>query len=238
MSYRRRSNKANPVSAVKPPFISYNPHDEKNSPVMKNENIIITSIDPGIVNCGIYVGCYNTKTKSHQSIFLSRLEFRKDEESHYVNSLKKLEELEKENKFFSNSHYILIESQMAISYNNTRMGQHLISFFITSLRNKGNRPLIIEINSQSKTRLLDCPKGMKKPEYKKWCKEKALSLLQEREEKDHEEAFINCIKVAKKSDDMGDSVCQYYAWICILKGEAVQTPFPFSREGESLNIRE
>ena len=43
---------------------------------------------------------------------------------------------------------------MAISYDNTRMGQHLITFFMTFLKNKGNRPIIIEFNSQSKNKVI------------------------------------------------------------------------------------
>jgi hypothetical protein len=66
---------------------------------MRNQNILITSIDPGIVNCGVYVSCYNTKKKSHESLFLSRLTFNR-EKNHYVESLKQLNELEENHGFF------------------------------------------------------------------------------------------------------------------------------------------
>jgi len=226
MAYRRqfRFSKNNPVGFSKPPFASFNCHT-RDAPVMRNENMVITSIDPGIVNCGIYVDCINTKTGKQKSLYLGKLEFN-DGENHYTTSISKLDKLEEEQKFFSSSHYIVIESQMAISYDNTRMGQHLISYFITKLRDKGNRPLVIEFNSQSKTRLLECPKGMKKPQYKKWCKEKAIEILKNREE-ESENKFIEILEKTKKADDMGDSICQLHAWLMVMNGEAVKVPKPF-----------
>ena len=99
---------------------------------------------------------------------------------------------------------------------------------MTMLKNKGNRPIIIEFNSQSKTRLLGCPKGLKKPEYKVWCREKASELLKSREN-ESEEKFINCLEKAKKKDDMGDAVCQCEAWLMVYSGEAITVPKPVSR---------
>ena len=134
-----------------------------------------------------------------------------------------MDKLEEERKIFSSSHYIVIESQMAVSYDNTRMAQHLITYFTTKLKDKGNRPLVIEFNSQSKTRLLGCPKGMKKHQYKKWCKEKAVELLKERNE-EKEQKYIDIITKTKKADDMGDAVCQYYAWKMVMDGKAIEVP--------------
>ena len=228
MAYRRfhRFNKNNPVGLGKPPFATFNPHT-KDAPVMRNENMIIVSIDPGIVNCGVYINCINTETNQETSIYMARLEFNR-EENHYSSSLKVLDQLEDSEKYFSSAHYIVIESQMAVSYDNTRMAQHLITYFMTKLKNKGNRPLVIEFNSQSKTRLLDCPKGLKKPQYKKWCREKAISFLEERKNK-KEEKFITCLKVVNKGDDMGDAVCQMYAWMKVMRGESIQIPQPVMR---------
>jgi len=214
------------IGNLKPPFCEYSSHDYE-APVMRNQNMLITSIDPGIVNCGIYVSCYNTQKKTHESLFLSRLTFNKDS-NHYIESLKQLNEIEEKYGFFSNSHYIVIESQMTISYDNTRMCQHLITYFLSSLKDKGNRPLIIELTSQAKTRLLECPKGLSKYQYKKWCANKAILHLEERKN-DKEEKFVEKIKGSKKKDDMGDAICQYYAWLKIMDGEAIQPTLPIKR---------
>ena len=82
-----------------------------------------------------------------------------------------------------------------------------------------------------KTRLLGCPKGLKKPEYKVWCREKAIELLKSRGER--EEKFINFLKNSKKKDDMGDAICQCEAWLMVYKGEAIQVPKPVVRQKET-----
>lgn len=218
--YRRYAKfvKYQPVNG-KPPYAVYSAHSHE-SPVMNNDNIIITSVDPGIKNCGVYVNCFNTKTKDHTSILLTRLDFSKStEDNHYVSCVKRLDELEKQHEYFSKSHYIVIESQMTISYDNTRMGQHLITYFMTKLKNRGNMPHVIEFNSQAKTRMLGCPKGMKKQQYKRWCKQKAIEFLSSRSNQEHEKEFSRQIKTATKGDDMGDTVCQCYAWIMLLEGD-------------------
>lgn len=230
--YRKFSNKKNPTSYnVKPPYIIYNPHEGPaplNSPNEK-EKITITTIDPGRVNCGIYIGNYYLDEKKYWSKYLARLNFVKTEEEkcQYAESVKILDKLEEDYSYFSQSHYIIIESQMAISYENTRMGQHLISYFLTKFKDTGKRPLIIEINSKIKTKLLGCPEKLTKYKYKKWCREKALELLKEKSlEQDNKNKFIDLINKNKKSDDMGDVICYFEAWTKIMEGELNQVPMP------------
>jgi hypothetical protein len=228
MAYNRykKYNKNKQIGNLKPPFCEFNPHNYE-APVLRKEHMIIVSIDPGIVNCGIYVGCYDTIKKTHRSLYLSKLTFNGND-NHYVESIKKLQELEEKHALFSNSHYIVIESQMTVSYDNTRMCQHLITYFMTSMVDKGNRPIIVEITSQAKTRLLECPKGLSKYQYKKWCTNKALAYLGEGEEEE-EKPYIDIIKKSNKKDDMGDAICQYYAWMKIFHGEAIQPTMPVKR---------
>ena len=224
-SYRKFSKNSKKKSS---PYAEFNPHTVE-SPVMRNKNIIITSIDPGIVNCGIYTAAYDTETLKIKSIYLEKLVFNR-EGNHYLDSLKQLLELEDNHKIFSSSHYIIIESQMTVNYDLVRMGQHLISFFLTKLKNQGNRPLVIEISNQAKTQLIDekKPKGLTKYQYKKWCTEQAIVFLNEKggeEEKD----YIHKLETSKKKDDMGDSVCQFMAWIKIMEGEYSRPTLPIKR---------
>ena len=119
MSKRRftRYSKMNPVGALKPPFKAFNPHTYE-SPVLRNENMIITSIDPGIVNCGVYVNCLNTKTNVKKSLYLARLEFNKTAE-HYTESIRKFEELEEKHSYFSShsiQHVLLLHLRVKIKY--------------------------------------------------------------------------------------------------------------------------
>ena len=216
--FRRYSKVAREPVNGRPPYKVFNIHSYP-SPLCKNDNIIITSIDPGIKNCGIYVNCFNSKTKEHTSLFLGKLNFTQEDENRYVNSIKQLDAFEREHEYFSKSHYIVIESQMTISYDNTRMGQHLLTYFTTKYKNRGNMPHVIEFSSQGKTRMLGCPKGMKKQDYKRWCKKKAIEFLDQRKNKEHEKVFSDTIKQATKGDDMGDCVCQCYAWVMYLEGD-------------------
>lgn len=228
MSYRSRNKfqKTAVNSVLKNPFSEFNPHDYE-SPVMRTENIITISIDPGIVNCGVYIDCYNTVTKTHKSLHLARMNFKKSD-NFYIECMKKLDELENEFKFLTSAHYIIIESQMTVSYDNTRMAQHLITYFCTKLKNRGNRAIIIELSSQAKTKFLDCPRKMKKYDYKKWCKQRAIDFLKEIDSEE-ESKFISCLELIKKGDDMGDSICQYYAWKKIFDSKLYSFSLPVKR---------
>lgn len=214
-------NKA--IGNARPPYLEYNPHTDK-APIMKNENILVVSIDPGVTNCGIYVGYYNTKTEVHKSLHLDRMEF-KDGLNPYITSLEKLNDLEKDYCYFSAAHYIVIESQMHNVTLNTRMCQHLITYFCTKYKDKGNRPLIIEIAAQAKYRMLECPMGLDKHSRKKWAPKKAVELLEERKCED-ELIYISEIRSSPKRDDMGDAVCQYYAFFKMLSGEFGKPTMP------------
>ena len=189
----------------------FNPHDLQGEPIIDKE-VIVVSIDPGIVNCGIYICKKDIKTKKKTSLYLDNMKFCEgmaEAENFYYNSLKFLDTLEAETHLLSSAHYIIVEAQMRHN-RNTRVGQHLMTYFMTRLRNKGNRPWIIEITAKAKTNSLGCPK-MDKPAYKKWCANRAIDLLQQRKSKD-ERMFISSLRNAKKKDDMGDVICQYEAW--------------------------
>lgn len=225
MPYRRKKyfaqNKA--IGNARPPYIEYNPHTLK-APIMKNQNILVVSIDPGITNCGMYVGYYDTETEKHRSLHLERLEFN-DSTNQYISSLEKLEQLEKSCMYFSSAHYIVIESQMHNVTTNTRMCQHLITYFISKYKDKGNRPIVVEIAAQAKYRLLGCPMGLDKPTRKKWAPNKAIELLEARE-CEEELVHITEIRSSTKRDDMGDAVCQYHAFFKMLNGEFGKPTMP------------
>jgi len=228
--YQRRGAKDPIDGALASPFNIFNPH-EGNAPIYDGESIIIVSIDPGIKNCGVYIFKYNMLNGRKRSLYLARLQFNQEENNHYISSIKKFEALENKSHILSRSHYIVIEKQMAISTQNTRMGQHLITFFCTFLRNKGKRPIIMEFSNQAKTKLLKCPSKMKKPDYKKWCHRKAVELLESRDNEE-EEKYIERLTVAKKKDDMGDAICQGETFIMSIETDFYVYPKPQKKEKE------
>jgi hypothetical protein len=178
------------------------------------EIIIVCSIDPGIKNCGIYIGSYNIKTDESESLHISKRCFGKNWMKGCIEELSKSEE---EDNLFSMCDYIVIESQLKVNYKTTLLMQTMITCLGMLTLNKGNKPLIIQISSQYKTRFFNCEpkkKGEKSSVYrrriKKWASEKAMELIKEQIYKD----FIISLK---KKDDVCDSICQYFAWLKILQ---------------------
>ena len=131
--------------------------------------------------------------------------------------------------------YILIESQLPINYDMVRMSTHIISFLMMNLENKGCKPMICEVDAYFKSRILNAPKKMTKPELKKWCREYALELLQKRGDT---VAYDSMVK-AGKQDDMGDVVCYCEGWWKALN-EGIQPVKPpiggFSMEKEAVPV--
>ena len=194
-------------------YTIHNPHDDQEIDYEIKDTFQATVIDPGRVNCGIYVAKYYKDTGKQWTKYLANEEFipsKCKNKNPYSESIRILDQLEENYSFFSKSNYIIIERQMTISTSNTRIGQHLISYFMTRYKNSGERPIIIEINSTTKTQMLGCPPKLKKPEYKKWCKEKAIELLNTNSmDLDNKNKFIDLMRYNKKDDDMGDVVCYF-----------------------------
>ena len=218
MAYRRlgRFNKKAPT-AVKAPYMIFSCHDDElESPIYNslevskfygrpNETFIqIMAIDPGIKNCGVRIE-RRWSSGAVETVMLARLNFLISDSAptntiYYTNAIKVLRNYL---PIMELCQYILIESQLPINYDMVRMSSHIISFLMSHLANKGCRPLIYEVDTYFKSRILNAPPKMSKPELKKWCWEYALNLLKNRGDM---EAY-NTIKNAGKQDDMGDVVC-------------------------------
>ena len=79
---------------------------------------------------------------------------------------------------------------------------------MSSLENKGCKPMICEVDTYFKSRILKAPPKMTKPELKKWCRDYALNVLKERGDM----TAYNAIESAGKQDDLGDVVCYCEGW--------------------------
>jgi hypothetical protein len=171
-------------------------------------------IDPGVRNCAVRIANYNIISGKITTVLQKIFDFTKtkkgDEERvgretfHYTNMNSVLSEYV---DYFIWSHYIVIESQLPINYDLVRMSQHLISFFTHKIADKGYRPLIIEIDAKMKSQPFGAPK-MKKPELKKWCRNKAIEILTARGDVETANFIASC----KKADDHGDTVCYEEVW--------------------------
>jgi hypothetical protein len=201
------------VDAPKPPFSVYyshtNPHPKKYIGQEGKEEINCLVIDPGSVNCGFFMFSFTPDGKKIFPLSVKRLQFRekgvRDENMHFTESIKIFDGL---SQYIEKCHYIIIESQIGFAYNNIRISQHFISYFMTRYKDKGNFPLIVELNSKDKIRLLGC-KERKKDDYKKWSVERASKFLKE-------EFIFNqeCIDAFEegKQDDKADSICMGFVF--------------------------
>ena len=102
---------------------------------------------------------------------------------------------------------ILIEKQMGFGKQHNTLGlriaQHCLSYFLIRYH---KFKLIIEYPAYNKTQILGAPKGMSKPERKKWAVAKAKEIIR---------CPIAMEKWAsfKKKDDVSDCVCMCFSYL-------------------------
>lgn len=187
----------------------------------------ITSIDPGIVNLGLYIGFFwdNGTVSSHT---LETLNFAEADRSGEKISIQKydqaIEMLDEYLPIIENTHYVVIESQLTTNPDAVRMLQHLITYFTLRLKDKGCKPIIIEFSSLLKTKSLGGPVGKKKgqtadkakKERKEWCRAKAQEIFETLGDPFLERVVKKRAKRGEgksKYDDKGDVVCQFWAFL-------------------------
>lgn len=121
-------------------------------------------------------------------------------------------ELDKYKELFDRCDTIIIEQQMSFKKaQNTmaiKLGQHCFSYFTLRypLTRVGNivfdcRKEIIEFPAYYKTQIIGAPKGMSKPERKKWAVEKTRDIFKLRGCEDYFDGI-------KKKDDLADTFLQ------------------------------
>ncbi len=115
--------------------------------------------------------------------------------------------LDQYREWFPKVHLVLVEKQMPINYKMVRLSQHVITYFHCVLKNLPLLPSILEVDPKLKTQLLGAPKGLNKPEVKKWAVMKALEILSIREDN----TAIDIINRITKKDDLSDVVVQIEA---------------------------
>jgi hypothetical protein len=225
-------------------FSIFNPHDTIN-PSMNEGWIQVGSIDPAIYNFALRVERWYPDGKI-ETIFFSHTNFTISDDKkvpevgkenfYYVNSLNILQEFC--SKYLEQCHYICIESQLSFAYDMVRISSHIISAMCVYLKDKGNRPLILEIDPKLKTKLLGAPPMRKKKDVKNWCINKAFELF--KAENDTESLqFMNRMKATLKADDVGDTKCQLQAMIVLLKeGSLPKTNNDFNFSNEIFPINE
>ena len=181
--------------------------------------IDIVSIDPGIVNFGFRVERrYNN---GHvQTIGMQRKCFSKDtiQEGDY-NSLYMdvIAWLNNYLSYITSAHVIVVEKQLHINYQTTRLAQAVITYALLMTSGSPIQPIIAEIDSKAKYKMLNAPKGLNDKGLKQWGIEYALKLLEMRGEVEVVKyiAGEKGVRGQSKHDDLCDVIIQVEAFMLL-----------------------
>lgn len=176
----------------------------------------IVSIDPGTKNYAIRIGKRNNNTDTISSLYYSRwtLDLPNKNEGEveidktYSSLNKKLNSIE---DLIEQSDILIIERQLPINYNSTRIMQHTITYFehIYDKNSTGKYPIIVLIAPQLKGKMLGAPRGLPKPQLKEWSIDMAYEILY----KDNDTFGIKRMNEERKKDDLADVTTQKKAFL-------------------------
>lgn len=180
----------------------------------RNDNIFkypceyyrIISIDPGIKNLAIRI-----ELRNNNFVYTEVLEKHKiSGDNVYINLINTLLKYE---KYYKECHFIIMEKQVKMNQNMIKLSQHILSFFLINTRNNLFTPIIVELDSKIKSRILPSCRGCDPKEIKRQSVIKAMELLTNRQDVNG----WNIINNERKKDDLSDVVVQAEAfWLyCI-----------------------
>ena len=110
--------------------------------------------------------------------------------------------LEQHKTWWDQCSVILVEKQMKVNPRACAVSQQVMTWFWTVY---GPFKTIVEYPSQNKTRMLGCPKELrrKKKDRKNWCTEYAIRIMVERSD-----PWLPWVASLRKKDDVCDCLCQ------------------------------
>ena len=153
-------------------------HQQPYQPKVYGDNVNIFSSDPGETHFAIR---YSTRTPTG---VINRLFLKVDLGQAATNPngvsliyLTLHNFLNQHRTLLEQADLVIIERQLPINYNMVRLSQAILSYFMEILRDKPSLPLIVEISSTLKTRLLDAPKGLNESQRKKWSETFGIVML-------------------------------------------------------------
>jgi hypothetical protein len=200
-----------PDSKQKPKSLGFNDvtflnHDKTNRAFDKEtkEYIIITSIDPAIVNLAIRVEKWYYKTERVEMLYYTKVCLNSNKTNN--NPIPKTLQiwLESIHSIICDTDFFIIERQL-IRHNPMagRVFGHMCAFFMTKYSNAN----VVEIDPKLKTKIL-CTNKTKTTNIKKWAIDEAKNILTNR----NDEASLKILEKTNKKDDLADVVIQTQAF--------------------------
>lgn len=167
-------------------------------------------IDPGVVSCAIRIVRFFPETNLIIPIWFAIHNFgmeitqvMSDMESSIAPILTKFQEC----------NFIVIESQLMKSRTNFRTFQHMISYLEMNTRDKGLRPIIVEVDIKLKTTFLGGPTTKTTNDgvrIKEWSKKFAREVSLRRHDYLSFSILESCC--VKQDEDLSDTLCYEFAW--------------------------
>lgn len=127
--------------------------------------------------------------------------------------------LDQYKSYYDDVNYIVIEKQLKTNPNAQTIEHHVHAYFI---HRYGLSKEVINFESRHKTRVLCCPKKIKKNDKmvnidktfrKKWTTNKVMNVMMERKDKSTFEYIFT--KNKSKADDLSDTICQAMAFVLL-----------------------
>lgn len=162
------------------------------------------AIDPGSKNLGLRI-----ERRYHAGYYRPAVYLRIDvqiteEDETNCTVYKKLSNFLKQYlPFFMETHLFCIEKQLPENYQAVRISQHIISFLMDKLEDAPLLPIVYEVESKLKYRMLGAPNHLNQRTLKKvWGPAKAREILVA----ENDTLSIERLDGEKKKDDLGDIV--------------------------------
>lgn len=196
----------------------YCPHDDNENRINVEENFIqCVSIDPGSVNFCIRIERRYSDGKIYH-LFSENIQIKDiviPEKQDYVYcstyfNLFKFLDSSPLSEFISESHYVIIERQLAFNHTAVAVMTSLMSYFTLKLRNNLCHSMIYVISPKLKNKVLfpNVKSSVTKKELKRMSIERASILLLLRGDGNN----LTTLYHSKKMDDLADVICQSEAF--------------------------
>lgn len=119
-------------------------------------------------------------------------------------------------EYINKTHIFIIERQLPYNYKAVRISQHVITYLMVKTKNNSFLPEIIEVDSKLKSKQLNAPANLSSKGIKKWSVEKAISLLNKRNDQYGLDLLDELKNKKQKLDDYCDTICQAEAYISLI----------------------
>lgn len=165
-----------------------------------NEDIIITSIDPGRDNFAMYFQKRKYRDKTHET--LDCVNFSLDKSTHNSSNLRSLAEMiEQKKELILSSQIIIIEKQIGLNARTNRLELYVVGILYSLFNHSDNDCLLIRTDSRLKTL---GQKKMKGKQVKRYSESLANNLLEER----NDNIGLEMLNDLEKKDDISDCIIQ------------------------------